>query len=47
MKHLSIVLIVLIVAGSDGRTGLARLFMGSVTERVIGHRERAVLLVKA
>jgi nucleotide-binding universal stress UspA family protein len=37
----------LIVVGSHGRTGLARLLMGSVTERVIGHTEVAVLVVKA
>jgi nucleotide-binding universal stress UspA family protein len=37
----------LIVVGSHGRTGLARLLMGSVTERVIGHAETAVLVVKA
>jgi len=36
----------LIVVGSHGRTGLARLLMGSVTERVIGHTEVAVLVVK-
>jgi nucleotide-binding universal stress UspA family protein len=33
--------------GSHGRTGLKRLLMGSVTERVIGHTDRAVLVVKA
>jgi nucleotide-binding universal stress UspA family protein len=37
----------LIVVGSHGRTGLARLLMGSVTERVIGHAEAAVLVVKS
>lgn len=36
----------LIVVGSHGRTGLARLLMGSVTERVIGYTECAVLVVK-
>lgn len=36
----------LIVVGSHGRTGLERLLMGSVTERVIGHAESAVLVVK-
>ena len=36
----------LIVVGSHGRTGLERLLMGSVTERVIGHSESAVLVVK-
>jgi|SRR3972149_688108 len=35
-----------IVVGSHGRTGLARLLMGSVTERVIGHAESAVLVVR-
>lgn len=37
----------LIVLGSHGRTGLDRLLMGSVTERVIGHSKVAVLVVKA
>jgi nucleotide-binding universal stress UspA family protein len=37
----------LIVVGSHGRAGLERLLMGSVTERVIGHSESAVLVVKA
>ncbi|MEW6163136.1 MAG: universal stress protein [Nitrospirota bacterium] len=36
----------LIVVGSHGRTGIERLLMGSVTERVIGHAECAVLVVK-
>jgi len=36
----------LIVVGSHGRRGLDRLLMGSVTERVIGHSETAVLIVK-
>lgn len=36
----------LIVVGSHGRTGLAKLLMGSVTERVIGYAECAVLIVK-
>jgi nucleotide-binding universal stress UspA family protein len=36
----------LIVLGSHGRTGLTRLLMGSVAERVIGHAECAVLVVK-
>jgi nucleotide-binding universal stress UspA family protein len=35
-----------IIVGSHGKTGLARLLMGSVTERVIGHAEAAVLVVK-
>ncbi len=37
----------LIVVGSHGRTGIERLLMGSVTERVIGHADCAVLVVKA
>ncbi len=37
----------LIVVGSHGRTALARLLMGSVTERVIGLSDCAVLVVKA
>jgi nucleotide-binding universal stress UspA family protein len=36
----------LICVGSHGRTGIERLLMGSVTERVIGHAESAVLVVK-
>lgn len=36
----------LIVMGSHGRTGMAKLLMGSVAERVIGHSECAVLVVK-
>ena len=36
----------LIVVGSHGRKGLERLLMGSVTERVIGHTEVGVLVVK-
>ncbi len=36
----------LIVVGSHGRTGLSRLLMGSVAERVIGHASCAVLVVK-
>lgn len=36
----------LIVMGSHGRTGLNRLLMGSVTERVIGHAACPVLVVK-
>ncbi|MBM4286463.1 MAG: universal stress protein, partial [Deltaproteobacteria bacterium] len=35
-----------IVLGSHGRTGLKRLLMGSVTERVIGHAGCPVLVVK-
>src|SRR4030043_1158495 len=37
----------LIVVGSHGQTGLNRLLMGRVTERIIGHSESAVLIVKA
>lgn len=37
----------IIIMGSHGRTGTERLLMGSVTERVIGHSESAVLVVKA
>jgi nucleotide-binding universal stress UspA family protein len=36
----------LIVVGSHGRTGLKRLLMGSVAERVIGHTKCPVLVVK-
>ena len=36
----------LIVVGSHGRTGITRLLMGSVTERVIGHAGCAVLVWK-
>lgn len=36
----------LIVMGSHGRSGLKRLLMGSVTERVIGHAPCPVLVVK-
>ena len=36
-----------IIMGSHGRTGLKRLLMGSVTERVIGHAPCPVLVVKA
>jgi nucleotide-binding universal stress UspA family protein len=36
-----------IVVGSHGRTGLERLFMGSVAERVIGAADCATLVVKA
>lgn len=35
-----------IVMGSHGRTGLARLLMGSVTEKVIGHAPSPVLVVR-
>jgi nucleotide-binding universal stress UspA family protein len=36
----------LIILGSHGRTGLRRLLMGSVAERVIGQAPCAVLVVK-
>jgi hypothetical protein len=36
----------LIVVGSHGRTGVERLLMGSVTERVIGHSRTALLVVR-
>lgn len=36
----------LIVLGSHGHTGLERLLMGSVSERVIGHTQGAVLVVQ-
>jgi nucleotide-binding universal stress UspA family protein len=36
-----------VIMGSHGRTGLKRLLMGSVTERVIGHAPCPVLVVKA
>jgi nucleotide-binding universal stress UspA family protein len=35
-----------IVMGSHGRTGLTRLLMGSITEKVIGHATCPVLVVK-
>jgi nucleotide-binding universal stress UspA family protein/uncharacterized membrane protein YfcA len=37
----------LIVMGSHGRTGLEKVLMGSVSDRVIGHVDCAVLVVKA
>ncbi len=37
----------MIVMGSHGRTGLRRLLMGSVTEKVIGHAHCPVLVVKS
>jgi nucleotide-binding universal stress UspA family protein len=37
----------IIVMGSHGRTGLRRLLMGSVTEKVIGHTPCPVLVVKS
>jgi nucleotide-binding universal stress UspA family protein len=36
-----------IVVGSHGRTGIEKLLMGSVAERVIGHARSTVLVVKA
>ena len=36
----------LVVMGSHGKTGLSRLLMGRVTERVIGHAPCPVLVVK-
>jgi nucleotide-binding universal stress UspA family protein len=36
----------LIVVGTHGRTGLDRLLMGSVAERVIGFADCPVLVVK-
>lgn len=36
----------LIVVGSHGMTGISRLLMGSVAERIIGHSDCAVLVVK-
>jgi nucleotide-binding universal stress UspA family protein len=35
----------IIIMGSHGRTGLTRLFMGSVTSRVIGHTPYPVMIV--
>ncbi len=37
----------MIAVGSHGRTGLRRLLMGSVTEKVIGHAPCPVLVVKS
>jgi nucleotide-binding universal stress UspA family protein len=37
----------MIVIGSHGRTGLRRLLMGSVAEKVIGYATRPVLVVKS
>ncbi len=37
----------IIIMGSHGRTGIKRLLMGSVAERVIGHAHCPVLIVKA
>jgi hypothetical protein len=36
----------IIIMGSHGRTGIEKLLMGSVCERVIGHADRAVLVVR-
>jgi nucleotide-binding universal stress UspA family protein len=35
-----------IIMGSHGKTGLRRIFMGSVTSRVIGHTPCPVMVVK-
>jgi nucleotide-binding universal stress UspA family protein len=37
----------LIVIGSHGRTGLARLFLGSISERVMGQAQCPVLVARA
>ena len=37
----------LIVLGTHGRTGLKKLLMGSVTERVIGHAPCSVMIIPA
>lgn len=37
----------LIVVGTHGRTGLAKMLMGSVSERVIGHAPCTVMVVPA
>jgi universal stress protein E len=37
----------LIVVGTHGRKALERLLMGKVAERVVGHADCAVLVVKA
>ncbi len=37
----------IIIMGSHGRTGLKRLLMGSVTEKVIGHSPCPVLVIKS
>jgi nucleotide-binding universal stress UspA family protein len=37
----------LVVVGSHGRTGLDRILIGSVSERVIGHAPCAVLVARA
>jgi nucleotide-binding universal stress UspA family protein len=36
----------LIVMGTHGKTGIQRFFIGSVSENVVRHSERAVLVVK-
>jgi nucleotide-binding universal stress UspA family protein len=36
----------LVVVGSHGRAGIARLLVGSVSERVVGHFDGAVLVVR-
>ncbi|MFZ0790043.1 MAG: universal stress protein, partial [Chromatiaceae bacterium] len=37
----------LIVTGSHGRTGLERVLLGSISERILNETECAVLVVKA
>jgi len=37
----------IIITGTHGTTGIGRLLMGGVTERVIGHSKGAVSVVKA
>lgn len=37
----------LIVVGSHGRTGLARLFLGSISERIMGQAQCPVLIARA
>jgi len=37
----------LVVIGSNGRTGVKRLFMGSVAEKVVRHARCPVLVARA
>ena len=37
----------LIVVGSHGRTGLSRLFLGSISERIMGQAQCPVLVARA
>lgn len=39
--------VALIVVGSHGRTGLAKMLMGSVSQRIIGHAPCTVMVVPA